>query len=348
MAKKKASKDPMQDLETVDPFVGSEPDDLMSMEYVQDEKSEAVDTHPPETKEEAEMIAEQAEAKAEAKSEEDSDEVEAKDEEVKDDGESEEEAKAEEETKPEVLKDEEHKIPKDRFDEVNERMKRAEDDVRSLKSQLETVIEDKTEDTAPEPYDYDAKEAEAMDALLEGDQTKYQGIRAEIRTAEKDETLREARLIASQGDQQLQETMSFEEIGAQIEADFPQFVENSDSYNSEAREDMLDLYMGYAKSGVYTRGQALQRAADKAVKIYKLAKTGVVAEVVVSDPKKVVDIKTGNPKEKAAAANAQPPVMESRAEGTLEEPRLDVQSMSDEEFDALPEATKARMRGDVM
>ena len=186
-----------------------------------------------------------------------------------------------------------------------------------------------------------------MDALLEGDSKKYTAIRNEIRSAERDETLREAKRIASQGDTELQETMTFDEIGAQIEQDYPQFVENSDSFESEAREEMLDLYVGYAKSGIYTRAQALQRAADKAAKIHGLDKSGETKEVVIDDPKKVVDIKSVDAKKKAAAANAQPPTMESRAEGTSEEPRVDVGSMSDEEFDAMPEATKRRLRGDV-
>jgi len=315
-------------------FIGGEDDDLSDMEYVQDENStRQVETHPPETKEEAEMLAEQAE-EPEAEEPEAEPEVEAKEEP---------EPEAKEEPEPEVVDD--PKIPKDRFDEVNERMKRAEIERDELKKQLETVVEEKNEEPEPEPFDYKTKEHEAMEAMLEGDSDKYSAINEEIRAAEKAEYVREAQKIASQGDQQVQESLTFDETGAKIEQEFPQFVEGSETYNLEAREELMDLYVGYAKSGLYTRAQALQRAADKAVKIHSLTSAIEPAPEV---PDNVVDIKPTDAKGKAAAANAQPPVMESRAAGSTEEPRLDIASMSDEEFEALPESTKRRARGDIL
>jgi len=332
-----------EDPPEIDPFMGGEDDDLSDMEYVQDEKSTMkVETHPPETEEDAKLLTELKESEVE-------EEVKAE-EEVVEDGEKpeEEEVKAEEEAEPVVLEDEDPiKVPKDRFDEVNDRMKKAEDEVRSLKTQLETVVEAKNE-PEPEPYDYAAKEKEAMDALLEGDAEKHAGLRQEIRSAEKEEILREARAIAAKGDSQLQETLTFEEAGANIEANFPQFSESDENYNAAAREELMDLYVGYARSGQYTRVQALQRAADKAAKMHGL--TATTAEVPNDEPApdNVVDIKPTDAKKKADVANAQPPAMESRAEGENEEPRVDVNSMSDEEFDSLPESSKRRLRGDIL
>jgi len=334
----KKNQDDMENLEVVDPYVGGEEDDLSDMQYVQDEETVATDTHPPETKEEAETI-------AALKSDEEESKESAEEEEPKD-AKAEEEASEEEEAEPEVLEPE-IKVPKDRFDEVNTRMKSAEDEVKSLKKQLETVVEEKTPDPEPDPYDFATKEKEAMDALLEGDQDKYAEIRAEIRTAERNDTLREAKRISAQGDSDLQETMSFEDAGEAIEVQFPQFLETDENFNSDAREEMLDLYVGYAKSGMYTRVQALQRAADKAAKIHGLVAVSEEAEEI-ADPTKVVDIKTADHKKKAEAANNQPPAMEATHGGKNEEPKLDVHSMSDEEFDSLPETTKRRIRGDVM
>ena len=102
--------------------------------------------------------------------------------------------------------------------------------------------------------------------------------------------------------------------------------------------------MGYAKSGLYTRTQALRRAADRAVKIYGFDEV----QTPEPAPDNVVDIKKTDPKKKAEVANSQPPVMESSAEGSSEEPRRDYSKMSDEEFDALPESTKKRARGDIL
>ena len=195
MAKKKAKAENLPEepvADAVDPFVGGEEDDLMDMEYIQDETTTTkIETHPPETEAEAEAVKEQ----------EVEDPTPPKEEEV-DDG-----VQAEEEAKEEVLEPEpdDPRIPKDRFDEVNERMKRAEEEVKQLKTQLDTTIEEKTVESEPEPepYDYATKDQEAMDALLEGDAKRYSEIQDEIRQATRDEALREAKKLAAEGDNQV-------------------------------------------------------------------------------------------------------------------------------------------------
>jgi len=324
MAKKEVTE------EITDPFIGGEDDDLMDMEYVQDEDTVSVDTHPPQTKEEAELLAQGIDPDAE----EDPTPVAEPEAEKEPEAEAEEEEPvAEAEEEPEA----EHKVPKDRFDEVNERMKAAEKQAKELKKQLESVVEQKSE-PEPDPFDYAAKEAEAMDAVLEGDTAKYAALREEIRQAEKSETLREAQRIATEGDKYLQENLTFEEVGARIEAAFPQFQADSDSFNEEAREEMLDLYVGYAKSGIYSRVDALQRAADRTARMYGFD----------TKPDNVVSIKKPDARKKAQTANQQPPLVKSRESTDNEEPRRDIKSMSDEEFEALPESTKRRMRGDIL
>jgi hypothetical protein len=108
---------------------------------------------------------------------------------------------------------------------------------------------------------------------------------------------------------------------------------------------MIELYLGYARSGSYTRVQALQRAATQAARIYGLT---AVTDIVPEVPDNVIAIKPSDPKKKAEVANSQPPAMEARAPGSSEEPVIDFASMSDEEFDALPESTKRRARGDIL
>ena len=320
-----------EDAPVVDQYLGSDPadDDLSDMEYIQRDDTSSVDTHPPETKEEADALAE-AEAAALEKA--------AKDEPE----EAEEEAVAEEEVTAEVLEEaeeKEKKVPYERFDDVNKKRKAVEEENARLKAQLEQYTQEK--EPEPEPYDYATQEKAAMDALLEGDQDKYTALRSEIRTAERAETLREAQKLASLGDKQLQDNLTFEEMGARIEGEFPEFSMGTDVYNEAAREEMLDLYVGYAKSGLYTRTQALRKAADSAAKIHAL---GGVAEAAVPD--NVVKLKQPDIKKKAKAANQQPPIMESAT--AREEIRRDVKGMSDEEYAALPESTKKKMRGDIL
>jgi hypothetical protein len=339
-----------EDEPAIDPFMGGEDDDLSDMKYVHDEDSQRiVDTHAPETKEEADAISEQEDAEKAA--DEVAEEVEAELEaEKKDDDdetkvEEKEKAVAEEEA---VLDDDKDgiKVPKDRFDEVNDRMKTAEGEVASLKKQLETVIEDKTPEPEPDPYDYAANDKAAMSAMLEGDEETYSRLQKEGREALREETLREAKKLAAQGDDNLKDTLTFEEAGAAIEADYPGFVKGKEGYNDDAYEEMMDLYVGFAKSGRYSRVQALQKAAASAARNHDL--TAISAEVSDEAPDNVVDIKKTNVKDKAKVANKQPPVMEEKARGGSEEPKLDIASMSEEEFEAMPESTKRRARGDFL
>jgi hypothetical protein len=357
MAKKKAKAEkkvkaenlpeqPVTD-EPVDLFIGGEEDDLMDMQYVQDETTETHDTHPPETEEEAELRATAKElddptppeeVKEEPVQSDDADEVDTDDEggeeDVPEGGAADDPAEAEPDPR----------IPKDRFDEVNERMKAAEEKVKQLEQQLDVTIEDKTPEPEPEPYDYAAKDQEAMDALLEGDAKRYGEIQAEIRQAARDEAVWETKKLVAEGDDQVRESLTFEEAAAKIEEDYPQFTEGSEVFDQAAYDELMDLYVGYAQSGRYTRVDAMRRAADKAVKIHGLSKADEPAPE--TPPDNVVDIKP-DVAAKARIAEKQPPKKQSGGH-EQEEPRVDVSSMPDEQFKALPESTKRRLRGDVL
>jgi hypothetical protein len=335
-----------EEIKTFDPFVGAEDDDLMDMKYVQDADTVVEDTHPPATKEEAEQRAEMA---ANEPTEETEDAV-------QDDETQEVEAEAEAEAEAEVLDEapaeeaeetDEPRIPKSRFDEVNQQKKKYQERMEKLEKQLDDLLEQKKQppEPEPEPFDYEAKEAEAYDAFLEGDTKQYSAIQQEIRAAQKAELQREAQRIAKEGDKGVREEMTFEETGAKIEADYPQFVKTDESFNEAAYDDLMDLYVGYANTGRYSRAEALQMAADKAVMMYHLDKSDDAPLAETAD--NVVDIKKPDIKKKKAIADKQPPVKQSGL-AREDEPSVDVSSMSDEEFESLPEATKRRIRGDVL
>lgn len=359
MTKKKTAKAKVEDAipknqldNELDVFVGGEEDDLMDMKYINDETThDRVETHPPETIEEAEVLAagkkiEDDAAKALEDGEKAAEDLKKEVKEKEDGKTPEPEAKTEEgKTEEKVVLEDDIKIPKERFDEVNTRMKTAEEDVKNLRKQLETKVE-KAIEPEPDPFDYATKEQEAMDALLEGDNKKYAAIQGEIRAADRKETLREAKKLAEQGDTDLRDTLTFEEAGLRIEDEYPQLVEGSETANDVAREEMLDLYVGYARSGSYTKVQALQKAAAQAARLHDLKPTSAPADEV--KPDNVVDIKKTDVAAKAKVANDQPPAMEARAPGQSEEAALDLNSMSDEEFDAMPESTKRRARGDFL
>lgn len=363
MSKKKtieaAAEAEKPEAEIFDPFVGGDKDDdLSDMQYVQDENQKAiVDTMPPDTKEDAERAAEledptpveedrgnDVKAEGEDASKEESEETEETTEAEEESGVL---AEAEEEPAEEPTEElaREPQIPKHRFDEISDKLKKRDEELEALRQQIDALVEDKTAEPEPEPYDYETKEKEALDAVLEGDAEKYARIQSEIRAQLKTEAIAEAKKNASQGDESVREQLLFEETGAKIEAEFPQLDVNSEQFEAEARQELIDLYVGYAATGQLSRAEALQKAAEKVVRMYDYNNQAT------EEPEdgKVVKLqkKKSNPKKKQEVADKQPPVMEGTAEHQ-DEPKFDFSSMSDEEFEALPEATKRRARGDIL
>lgn len=359
----KGKKKSSDDFEVFDPFVGAEEDDLSDMEYVQDEnKSSRVETHPPETEEEAKALAEREkeEAKAREKREKEADEAKAKEEEVEKEEEADEpEAKAEtdekveeaEEEEPEVLED--PTIPKARFDEVNERMKKAENKVKDLEAQVQTLVSKKEETNEPAvpEFDFDAAEERYSEAILDGDTKSAKAIRAEIREAERAQFMAEARKTASEGDAKTRDELELDKAGLELEQKYPELVEGNEEYNSQAYDELMELYAGFARSGKYTRAAALRKAGESIAKIYGLNEPAATAETDESDDRgdNVVTLKKkpANTKKKAQVANDQPPITESTSTEN-QESTVDVRRMSDSEWEKLPESTKARLRGDVV
>jgi hypothetical protein len=344
MAKGKKKDETPQDepeFKEFDPFVGGEEDDLMDMKYVQDADTVVEDTHPPETKEEAEQRAEMAKNEPV----EDADDVQLSEE--TQESEAEEVEAVAQETPVDEPTDDEPRIPKSRFDEVNEQKKKYQERMEKLEKQLEDLVEAKKKpaEPEPEPFDYVTREKEAYDAFLEGDTEKYSAIQQEIRAAQKVELQREAQRIAAEGDSKTREDLTFEETGAKIESEFPQFVKGGEQFNEAAYDDLMDLYVGYASTGRYSRAEALQMAADKSARIYGLTRTG--EETLAETADNVVSIKKPDVQKKKEIADKQPPVKQSGL-SREDEPTVDPGSMSDEEFAALPEATKRRIRGDVL
>jgi len=68
----------------------------------------------------------------------------------------------------------------------------------------------------------------------------------------------------------------------------------------------------------------------------------------VATPEAQPAVKNTDIRKKVAAANSQPPQLPGDAGASRGEPSIDLNTLSQEEFDALPEATLQRLRGDIM
>ena len=192
---------------------------------------------------------------------------------------------------------------------------------------------------APE-FDFEAKELEYQDMILNGQPTEAAKIRAEIRAAEKQTMMFEVQNQMGQTVQQSTETMRLQQKAAEIAENNPILDENSPEYDEVKTQEVLGLRDAYIIQG-YEGADALQKAVD-------LLLPTVLEPAPINEPdpvqQKVAQKKqVANTKKKLKAAETQPPTLKGKSKA---EKKVDINTLSVEEFDALPPETLRRMRGD--
>ena len=252
-----------------------------------------------------------------------------------------EEPEAEEpEPEPAAQAEKQHSIPKYRFDEVNERRKAAERRARELERQQELNDPSKAID-----FDFDAKERRYAELVMDGDHDKALELRREIRQAEQTAYRVMAERQAEQTRESTKEELAFDTAVEELNAAYPAFDPNAEGYNKELVDEALDLHAGFLARG-YTPAGALRKSVLYVAAMNGLRPAGEepvtpsLNEAPKAPAKKKTDVKA-----KLEAAGKQPP--RQKGVGVAGEKKVDLDSMSEEEFDALPEATKARLRGDA-
>jgi hypothetical protein len=235
-------------------------------------------------------------------------------------------------------------VPKSRLDEVLTKQK-------ALQKQLDDIkaASEKSEE-APEEYDFDAKEGEYQTMVLDGETDKAVALRREIRKAERGQLEFEMRQEMSQTVQQDRAATALQQAATAMEESYPMFDQNSDSFDESLTNDVVELRDAFIFRG-YEPVDALNKAVNFVVKDNQL--TSVVDEAIpalASSSKKSVDEvakKRSQVSKKLAAAESQPPELPGESVGRSD-PTVDVASMTEDEFNALPEATLKRMRGDIL
>jgi len=224
-------------------------------------------------------------------------------------------------------------IPKSRFDEVLAKQKALAKRVEELSNPIEKI------DKAPE-FDFEAKELEYQDMILNGQPTDAAKIRAEIRAAEKQTMMFEVQNQMGQTVQQSTETMRLQQKAAEVAENNPILDEGSPQYDEVKTQEVLGLRDAYIIQG-YEGADALQKAVD-------LLMPTSIDPAPINAPDSVQQQvaqkkQVANTKNKLKAAEKQPPALKGK---NKVEKKFDVSTMSVDEFDALPSETLSRMRGD--
>jgi hypothetical protein len=327
--------DPVEEAETLDLNFMDEEEEAPAETVAETE--EAVEE--PEVEEET--VAETEEAEETTEEPETEEETVAETEEAVEEPEVEEPV-AETEPEPEPKK---IMVPKERLDAVLAKQK-------ALQKQLEEMqSQQNVEAAAPEPYDYDAKETQYQEFVLEGETAKAAALRKEIRAAEKAEMQYEFEKKMGLTVQESHQANALQQAAAELEANFPMFNQNHEAFDTEATQEVVDLRDAFITQG-FTPVDALAKASSFVIKDRGVVDQAPESALSAPKAKPAVDEvakKRANNAKKLKAAEAQPPELpgeSSSAHG--EKPESDFSNMTEEEFNALPEATLKRMRGDIL
>lgn len=299
------------------------------VEFPKDEEEVVEETLEAKEEPEAEL---EAETEAEEAKTEEEPELEAKEEVVEVEAEA-------EEAEPEKPKP--PMVPKSRLDEVLAKNKK-------LQKQIDTQTEQETEKKAEAPkYDFDTKEQEYQQLVLDGEAKKATGLRTEIRKAEKEQVLFEVKQETGKDIAQDRQAQELQAKATEIAEVFPILDENSESFDQELAKEIVELRDAFIVQG-YDPADSLAKATDVTLTMNRpelLQADGIPTSRKITKTVAEKRQKTTVQK-KLVAAKAQPPNLKGEGTSKRGDSALDLNVLSDEEFGALPEDTLRRMRGD--
>jgi hypothetical protein len=189
------------------------------------------------------------------------------------------------------------------------------------------------------------------DAILDNQLDEAAKIMAEIRTAD-------ATAIAQQTAARIREEMrqearatALDSVIAELESTHDVLNVNSAGYDPDVTQEVLDLHSLYVTRG-YTPADAMRRAAGMVLRTATPVVAAPAAAVVTAPATAVPTTaelvaaqRAAHARTQAAAVAAQPTAVPARAEMSPAT-TIDILTLSDEEFAALPDSKLREMRGD--
>ena len=226
-------------------------------------------------------------------------------------------------------------VPKSRMDEEIARR-------RQLEDRLAKLEEGSKPDVAPEPeFDFDGKEAEYMDAVLDGETDKAQQVRKEIRSAERESMAKELRKDIHNTTNVTKQQLDLDVAVSDMVASYPVLDSQSDEANADMIADANELMGMYAQKGM-TQADALR----KAVRMTLASSMPELLQPKAVESKPAAKKRTTDVKKKLEAASAQPAKLKGESAATRGNEVVDISTMTDSDFDQLSDAQMKRLRGD--
>ena len=154
-------------------------------------------------------------------------------------------------------------VPKARLDEVLAKQKALQKQLDDINAASEKSAE------APEEYDFDAKEVEYQNMVLDGETDKAVGLRREIRKAERATLEFEMRQEMSQTVNQDRQMTALQQAANAMEEAYPVFDRNSEAFNEDVTNEVVELRDMFMQGG-YDVVDALSKAVKYVVKDHDL------------------------------------------------------------------------------
>lgn len=238
-------------------------------------------------------------------------------------------------------------IPKGRFDSA---LAKKEAEITQLRQQLAN----QSTAEAPAPKVNMAEGfTEMQNAILEGDSAKGAQMFQNLINATIQEAVAPLQEEIQQSTPATLEAVNYQSTLNNVYERYPELNEHHENYSDEHSGEVLALVNGYMAQG-YSGTAAL----TKAVNMYKHNLVDATALPSQKNPespaptkkKPESDIEHVDVQDKATKAAAQPPDLGGQGNINADDgdDDLDINSLSNEEFDALPESTKRKLRGDVV
>lgn len=205
----------------------------------------------------------------------------------------------------------------------------------------------------PPEFDIDKKEEEYLSLVSQGDDKAALAVRKEINTYLRQSAKTEAVAEATQAMSQAEQAREFGKTVSSLKKQYPWLDEKSD----EADEDDIAMVVGLRDKHIAkgkSPSEALKLAAKHVADRRPKEDDDEGEEGDDKDSKGDKDDKedkVGSRKKEAIergvkANEGQPPAMSGKGDRSARSSQLDIENMSEEDFEKLPLAEKKRMRGD--
>lgn len=243
-------------------------------------------------------------------------------------------------------------IPVERHEAVLNKERFAREAAESRAAALEAQIArvDQTADARALDDRIEVLEDQLENARLDGDKDKAKAYAKELRLLEREVAATAQNNVGNQARDQAREEMRLDLTIEKLEAQYPALQDGSESYD----QDIVDLVLATQRDLIQRERLAPSRALETAVAKVMAKLSPAVAEKAagLGAAKEVGDRKKEQVAKNLGVAGKQPASLQdagidsdkagqSKAEGKAED-------MTYDEFNALPDAAKARMRGDLV